>query len=222
MNLRKMWAMAVAMLALTGTAQAGLIDRGGGMIYDTILNITWLSDWRYAWTSGFDPDGQMDWMTANNWANNLVYGGYSDWRLPTSLNADGSGPCDGFNCTGSEMGHMFYENWGATADNSFSSGTNAANLALFSNVQSYVYWSGTDYAPNAIYVWTFLTGNGYQRAGDDADALYAVAVRDGDSVASVPEAQTMALVLMGLGAAIFGWRRRIGQRQRVLRRLGVA
>ena len=140
MKIAKWLATTLVGAALAGTAQAGLIDRGGGMIYDTTLDITWLADWNYARTSGFDADGVMNWTTANSWANNLVYGGFSDWRLPSSLNANGSGPCGpAFNCTGSEMGHMFYVNWGATANNSFSTGTNAANLALFSNVQSFIY-----------------------------------------------------------------------------------
>ena len=37
---------------------------------------------------------------------------------------------------GSEMGHMFYNEFGATAGQSFFAGSNAANLALFTNVQS--------------------------------------------------------------------------------------
>lgn len=37
-------------------------------------------------------------------ANNLAYGGYDDWRVPTSLNANATGPCgQAPNCSGSEM-----------------------------------------------------------------------------------------------------------------------
>lgn len=142
----KNWAAAAAMLALTGAAQADLFDRGGGMIYDSTLNITWLADWNYAKTqfaatggAQGDADGLMEWTTASNWANDLVHGGYSDWRLPTALNAEGSGPCYGFDCAGSEMGHMFYVDLGATAGSNFSTGTNTTNLALFENVQSNLY-----------------------------------------------------------------------------------
>jgi hypothetical protein len=134
----------------TLSAQAALDARPGGMVYDTVQNITWLQNW--------NTNGQvMDWTTANDWANNLVHGGFDDWRLPTSLNADGTGPCSSFNCTGSEMGHMFYNNWGATAGNAFSTGSNAANLALFTNVQFSDYWSGTEYAPNPGSAWRFGT-----------------------------------------------------------------
>ena len=131
-------ALAAALSVAALSAQAGLVARPGGMVYDTVQNITWLQNW--------NTNGPMDWTTANNWANNLVYGGFDDWRLPTtassncslSFNPGGGFPLQygGFNCTGSEMGHMFYNEFGATAGQSFFAGSNAANLALFTNVQS--------------------------------------------------------------------------------------
>jgi len=51
----------LAGIALSGAAQATLIDRGGGLIYDDVLNITWLQDANYAMTSGYDADGRMNW-----------------------------------------------------------------------------------------------------------------------------------------------------------------
>lgn len=53
-----------------GTAQAALIDRSGGMLYDDVLNITWLQDANYAKTSGYDADGKSSWAAANTWAAN--------------------------------------------------------------------------------------------------------------------------------------------------------
>ncbi len=118
----------LAGLSLSGVAQATLIDRGGGLIYDDVLNITWLQDANYAKTSGYDADGLMNWGDANTWAANLSYGGYSDWRLPTMIDT-GSPGCDwansgtdcGYNVqtrdagTGtvySEMAYMYYVNLG--------------------------------------------------------------------------------------------------------------
>jgi hypothetical protein len=49
---------------LSGAAQAALVDRGGGLIYDTDLNVTWLQDANYAQTSGYDADGRMTWGDA--------------------------------------------------------------------------------------------------------------------------------------------------------------
>lgn len=104
-------------------AQATLVDRGGGMLYDTVLDVTWLADANYARTSGYDADGRMALAQARDWADNLVYGGFSDWRLPTiggsradwnrTYAADGSTDF-GFNITSprSELSYMFYVNLG--------------------------------------------------------------------------------------------------------------
>jgi hypothetical protein len=206
-------ALAAALSVATLSAQAALVARPGGMVYDTVQNITWLQNW--------NTNGLMNWTTANNWANDLVYGGFSDWRLPTT-NTTASSNCDrnfnpggvfplqyfGFNCTGSEMGHMFYNEFGATANQSILSGSNTANLALFTNVQSFVYWSGTEYGPNPGLALGFVTVDGGQNYVDKSNAFYAVAVRPGDVATPVPEPQTLALVLLALGATMVVRRRR--------------
>ncbi|KAI5912312.1 DUF1566 domain-containing protein [Azoarcus sp. PA01] len=115
-------------------ASAALFDRGGGLIYDSVLNVTWLQDANYAKTSGYDSDGRMTWSEATNWVSGLqfydekrkVY--YDDWRLPTagpvngdtyvySWSYDGSSDW-GYNIaapgsvyagsTTNEMAHLFY------------------------------------------------------------------------------------------------------------------
>ena len=200
-------ALATAGVLASGVAQAGLESRAGGtMLYDNVLNITWLADANYAATqfaatggTQGDADGHMNWTAANAWADDLSYGGYEDWRLPTSLNQDGSGPCRDYNCTNSEMGHMFYNNLGASAGGSILIGTNTDNLALFTNLQSDGYWSGTAYAPYpAIFAWVFYTNYGDQDTNGQHDEFYAWAVRPGD-VAAVPEPEAYALLLAGLG-----------------------
>jgi hypothetical protein len=79
----------VVLVGFSVPADAALIDRGTGMIYDTELGITWLQDANYAQTSGYDSDGLMNWDDAMIWANQLAYGGYSDWRLPKVDPVDG-------------------------------------------------------------------------------------------------------------------------------------
>ena len=207
-------ALAAGLLS-SGAVQAALHDRGGGLIYDDVLDITWLADANYAQTSGYDSDGVMDFHEANTWAAGLSYGGLNNWRLPTALNQDGSGPCSDFNCTSSEMGHMFYNNLGATRNSSVLSGTNTDNLALFTNLQSYVYWSGTVYAPfPASSAWNFVFHDGRQgRNGQDdggpGTVFYAWAVRPGD-VSAISEPETYAMLLAGLGllGGVAKWRRR--------------
>jgi len=75
--------MLTLVLGVAFSAEAVLIDRGGGMIYSTAMDVTWLQDANYAKTSSYDADGLMTWNDAMTWAGTLSYGGYEDWRLPT-------------------------------------------------------------------------------------------------------------------------------------------
>ncbi|MFQ5660172.1 MAG: hypothetical protein ACE5GZ_07075 [Gammaproteobacteria bacterium] len=121
----------------------------------------------------------MTWVNANSWAASLCVGGFMDWRLPTALNSDGSGPCSGFNCTGSEMGYLFYNELGGTAFSSIET-TNNNNFDLFMNVQSNFHWSGLEFAPDTPFAWNFTFFDGAQLAGSKIGNLFGWAVRDGD------------------------------------------
>ena len=82
--MRKIFVYLIPVMLVLGfsiSAHAVLIDLGGGMIYSTDLDLTWLQDANYAQTSGYDADGLMTWDEANTWATNLVYFGVSGWRL---------------------------------------------------------------------------------------------------------------------------------------------
>ena len=215
-------------LSLSGAAQATLINRGGGLIYDSTLNVTWLQNADLAGddnfgVSGISSFGAMSWNTANQWIgaiNKADYLGYSDWRLPTTAPVNGStfnhtfsynGSTDyGYSISapgtvyagskGSEMAYLFYNELGGKAEFD-TSGTFQGTLAVtgpFLNVSSSAYWSGTEYAPGSGSAWDFNTGIGLQGALDKGLGLYAWAVRPGD-VPAVPEADTWALLLAGLG-----------------------
>lgn len=115
------------------TSQAALIDGGGGLVYDDVLDITWLTDANLAYSNtfgistGIDVDGYMDWDTANMWIdamNSSGYMGYSSWRMPTVTPVNGvsfdytvtyDGSTDkGFNnySTSNELSHLFYSTLG--------------------------------------------------------------------------------------------------------------
>lgn len=158
-------------------------------LYDTDLKITWLRD--------ANQNGNWDWVTAKSWASGLTVGAYGGWRLPLSDTS-----CITYDCTASEMGHLWYEELGNPARGPM---TNAGN---FRNLQSAGYWSSSDYSTR--YAWHFSTSDGYQGPFLKTYAQYALAVRPGDVLAAVPEPETFALMLSGLGVLGFVARRRKG------------
>lgn len=205
-------ALAVCCSLTIESAHAQLFDRGGGLIYDSDLNVTWLADANYSQTSGYDSDGRMNWNDANAWAAGLEYHDslrnvtYSDWRLPTltDLGSPGcnyaySGTDCGYNVdiTSSELAGLFYGALGnkaavnASGQQQLDSGliddpNNPNDESLFSNLQADYYWFGTPYDQSANYAWSFRLLTGEQKYHLAAASLMrAWAVRDGD-VAPVP------------------------------------
>lgn len=195
--------MGVAPIA---SVQAALLDRGGGLIYDNVLNVTWLQDANYASSTGYDEDGFMTWSNATAWVEQLKYAGYSDWRLPTVSPID---PQAGFNYAlsfdastdyaygitspASEMSYMFYVNLGNLAQCTSDSvpyncqiqpGGGLTNAGPFNNLQ-HGYWSGTDSEvgepagqPSA---WYFGMNEGFQGfLSKEGYLARAWAVRSGD------------------------------------------
>lgn len=143
-------AMLVAFVLVT-PAHAFLINRGIGtstygdyrLIYDTDLDITW-----YDFSKTVDT-----WSNQVVWANMLEvdFGGIiiDDWRLPTALNQDGSGPEFGF-ADGSEMGHLYYNDDALNIDG----GGSLNNPDNFQNFLPAIYWSGTEFEANTSFAWT--------------------------------------------------------------------
>lgn len=189
-------------------AQAGLINLGNGMIYDDVLDVTWLQDANYAKTSGYDDDGRMNWNDANAWAAGLEYEGYADWRLATvnitDTNGNGLEDCDfqvngqsdcGFNVltTNSELAYMFFVNLKNISqfdingneqsgwDSLNTNFTDAESFQIFSfeNMFRLSYWTNTEYTPDNLMAWNFDTDNGMQYRTDKDSSYYVWAVRDG-------------------------------------------
>jgi hypothetical protein len=204
--------------------------------YDTVLDVTWLADANYAQTSGYDADGEMTWSEANAWAANLSFYNpltkqtYNNWRLPTTTDMGAAGctnlsnPFSGTDCgynvdpASSEMAYLYFvtlgnqsyftttgeQNSAYVGDGAIPGGT-PGNVGPFTNFQSSTYWSGTEYAPLPSHAWVFGASFGFQDPKEKTTSLYAWAVSPGD-IAAVPEAQTYALMLAGLG--LIGWRAR--------------
>lgn len=213
---------AAIMLTATSTTQAALSSALNGLVInDSDLNVTWLANANLAATntfgiSGIGTGGAMTWITAQNWIgamNAANYLGFNDWRLPTTLNMDTS--CSskyygaasntsapptlaywGYNCAGSEMGHLFYNELGGMAGSDIAT-TNNANYSLFNNIKLNHYWSGTEYAPNTSGAWEFFFINGSQDYKLKGLNYYALAVRSGQ-VTSVPIPSAAWLLGSGL------------------------
>ncbi len=226
--------MALGMMA---GANAALIDRGNGMIYDDVLNITWLQDWNYAYTSGYaatneggtltitydswqstivSADGRMGWDAATTWAANLSFSGYNNWRLPTG---DPTQPAGSLNELGSiylaTTGYQFSgsryglnEPFLNTAGIHWSSNEiTIARLLEFAPYNDSYYSRWPTRADAGVGAFVLDTGTGRQGPFDKIDIARAVAVRDGD-VAPAPVPVPATLALLGLGLAGIGAVRR--------------
>ncbi len=208
-------------LFLSLSANAALISAlGGQAVYDTDLDITWLADANAGAGSPFDDgasitDGRMSWQSANDWAASLTVGGFTDWRLPFTSQPDptcnGQTQGDGFgiNCTGSEMGHLFYSELSGTAGQPITS-SGDPDLALFSNiiVDGNHSWSSELIRPSAPgNAWYFQFSNGDQNAFLQLTEKHAWAVHGGNlGVAVVPIPASVWMFGSALG--LLGWMRR--------------
>lgn len=216
---------AFAALLLASGAQAALVSVAGGQaVYDNDLDVTWASNANLAATNTFGlttnvdlglypsdnsgvngrilPNGAMNWPGTLFWIdamNASNYLGVNDWRLPVTLYPDSTcdtQPSGSFNCTGSEMGHL-YNVEGATA----------AMPGPFSNVVDLWGWSGSEYSPldPDNFAWFFKFSNGSQSGAGKANFLFGWAVRSGDiSLVPVPA----AVWLFGSALGLLGWLRR--------------
>ena len=220
-------------LSVASTSNAALVSRlNGQAVYDTDLNVTWLANPNLAATENFGVSGIttsgtltgiMNLETANNWVaamNNFGNSGYlniSNWRLPTTTVPDNG--CTtmqgipitnstGFNCSLSEMGHLFYNEFNGTAGQHIRDNPDP-NISLFSFPlelgDAVGFWSGTQPTSTQAFVFGFnVGGQGIEGATNSFYKAFAVA--DGD-VAVVPIPSAIILFATGwLG--LFGFARK--------------
>lgn len=173
--------------ALMGSDLDG--NPGNDVIYDDVLDLTWLADANLAGTmdfgvSGIGSDG-MDWSTANQWIaamnqhdGNKGYLGINTWRLPYQYQSY------------SELSYMYSENFQAKVITDgispfgLGSAFNTANLMLFNNIQSNRYWTGTENSQNTNQAWGFEYLGGTQGPVNKDRPGFVWAVSSGDVAAT--------------------------------------
>jgi hypothetical protein len=208
----------LSVICLVNVANAALIDRGNGLIYDDTQNITWLQDASYAKTSGYDSDGRMTWQESLAWAAQLSYDGgtvngmLTGWRLFSAV--PNNSFCVAVACAGNELAQMYYNDFGLSRGDAAATlqGGSNASFNLFSNiVVDELYWSNLADLDFTFFDGTVVgTAMSYQLANGDqyrtltrnSTTLNVWAVRDGDVAQAqppaIPEPGTLALLGLGL------------------------
>jgi hypothetical protein len=198
-------------MSLSTATKADMVSTLGGLgVYDTDLDITWLANANAGAATAFDDgisttDGMMSWQNASNWVASLTVGGFTEWRLPTTLQPDPScgnqvPTSNGQNCTGSEMGHLFHNELGGTSFNSMLL-SGDPDLVKFTNFPNsppdIVYWSSTAVAGFPDNAYDFNITIGKQFSAGKTISLYAWAVHDGN-IGAVPVPAAIWLFGSGL------------------------
>lgn len=152
-------------------ANAALHDRGGGLIYDDVLDVTWLQDVAYAGSVNYraaSSNGRMTWDEALVWVASL---GYYDtvrgqmltgWRLPTISPLNGEDFT--YQTASTQTGGGDY-GWNVSAPGTPYAGSTASELAFmyyntlgnttngfvnkgpFINFEPGYLWTGNGYVP---------------------------------------------------------------------------
>ncbi len=163
-------------------ASAALVDNGGGLVFDTELNVTWLN------LTGGVPYG-MSWQQAIEWASSIDAGNVSGWRLPL-----GSYSSHGVT---NEIQHLVLTELGNSVYGPLLNRGPLTNL-----FQGGRYWLGAEASWDKA--WTFdFNGNIEKADMYKSWEAYGLAIHDGNIgpmgyIAAVPEPSPLLFLIAGL------------------------
>ncbi len=183
--------MFVVIFGFFTTGRAALQDNGSGLIYDTVLDITWYDN---TYHGPFNSGATH--RQALNWAAELEVGGATGWTLPTVP----------------QMLELY-----STMLSLSPEAEAAASNSPFSDLQSVDYWSLAGSELGGVWwIVNFDNGKWLQASGSQRDIALAVAVHPGEigtavdpaeNGASVPESSPVLLLglgLLGLSGCLLG------------------
>ena len=212
-----------------------VINASGGVINDSpnsLDTVAYSGTYNLTASDFNTSNGQMNWWGATAWVNYLngtSYAGLTNWTLPQVTPVNGinflptasfNGSTDrGFNtnavnATASQLAYLYYNELDNLALYDTAGKTQAGwglvNTGPFSNIQSGAYWFSPDYDGGTLtntpgdpkWAVLFMATNGAQGFGPKNTFYYSTAV------AAVPEPETYAMFLAGLGLMGFMSRRR--------------
>jgi hypothetical protein len=188
-----------ASATLFGVLPATPMDTDWLAYYDDQLDITWAADANI--DGGGTWDGEMAWVTS------LAIGGVGGWRLP-SMDVNGDDVtvvCTAVTqaeCQDNQYGHMY--NYGAGTV--LGGGITPPSQGPFSNVESFPYWSSTEWPSDPVNsAMGFHFGTNVAASFGKSTVLVAWAVHDGN-IAAVP--LPAAVWLFGSALGLLAWMRR--------------
>jgi hypothetical protein len=188
-----------------GTAQASLLARTGGMVYDNVNNLTWASNANLFQTQAAGNTNLVNEIIAanggvihntpnyfDNGTHNLTSADFNTgtgqmtwWGAKAWVNSLTLGGVTGWSLpTTPVITNMLYDELGGATNRSIVT-THNGNYNLFNNIQSCAYWSSSE-ASNLNSALIFYTSYGLQGFAIKNSQFLAWAVQSGD-VAIPPE-----------------------------------